>query len=69
MIWLYAGDIDDGMNAHRAGKMEFNGVRPDQLCDGIGTKPSFRQLPRSSGEAEIISGEPDLISDGICRSV
>ena len=44
-IWLYAGDINDRVNAHRAGKTEFDGVSPDQLRDGIGAEPSFRQLP------------------------
>ena len=68
-IWLYAGDVDNGVNAHRAGKTVFDGVCPDQLHDGIGTEPPFRQLPGSSGETEIVSGKPDLISDGICRSV
>ena len=69
VIWLYTGDVDNGMNVHRAGKAEFNSICPDQLRDGIGTKPAFRQLPRSSGEMEVIGGEPDLISDGICWSI
>ena len=41
MIWLYTGDVNDRVNAHRVGKMEFNSVGPDQLHDGIGTKPLF----------------------------
>ena len=69
MIRLHAGDVYDGVNAHGAGKMVFNGVGPDQLRDGIGTEPSFRQLPRGSGKSEIIGGEPDLIPDGICWGV
>ena len=68
-IWLYAGDVDDGVNAHRAGKAEFNGVGPDQFHDSVGAKPTFRQLPRSARETEVIGGEPDLISDGICWGV
>ena len=68
-IWFYAGDVDDGVNAHRAGKTEFDGICPDQLRDGIGAKPALRQLPRSPWETEVIGGEPDLISDGICWSV
>ena len=68
-IWLYAGNVDDGMNAHRAGKTEFNGVSPNQLRDGIGAEPSLRQLPGGMRETEVIGREPDPISDGVCRSV
>ena len=63
------GDIDNRVNAHRAGKTEFNGIGPDQLCDGIGAEPSFQQLPRSARKAKVIGGEPDLISDSICWSI
>ena len=45
--------------------MEFDSISPDQLCDGIGTKPLFQQLPRGMRESEVISGEPDLISDNV----
>ena len=68
-IWLYAGDVNDGVNAHRVGKTQFDGIGPDQLCDGIGAKPSLQQLPRGARETEVISGKPDLISNGICWSV
>ena len=64
-IWLYERDIDDRMNVHRAGKMEFNGVGPNQLHDGIGAKPSFQQLLRGTREMEVIGGQPDLIPNGI----
>ena len=37
--------------------------------DGIGAKPSFQQLLRGVRKAEVIGGEPDLISDGVCQSV
>ena len=40
-IWLYTGDVDDGVNTHRAGKTEFHGIGPDQFRDGIGAKPSL----------------------------
>ena len=40
-IWLYVRDVDDGVNAHRVGKTELNGIGPDQLRDGIGAEPSF----------------------------
>ena len=69
MIWLYPGDVDDRMNAHRAWKTEFNGVGPNQLHDRIGAKPSFRQLPGGMRETEVIGREPDLISDGIHWSI
>ena len=68
-IWLDAGDVDDRMDVHRAGKMEFNSISPDQLCDGIGTKPSFRQLLGGVREMEVIGGKPDLILNGICQGV
>ena len=54
---------------HGTGKTVFDGVSSDQLHDGIGTKPSFRQLPRGSGKAEIIGGKPDLIPDGVNRGI
>ena len=41
MIWLYSGDVYNGVDVHRAGKTEFDGISPDQLHDGIGTKPPF----------------------------
>ena len=41
MVWLYSGDVNDGVNVHRAGKTEFNSIGPDQLHDGIGAKPLF----------------------------
>ena len=44
-IWLDTGDIYDGVDMHGAGKTEFDGISPNQLCDGIRTKPAFRQLP------------------------
>ena len=31
MIWLDTRDVDNRMNAHRAGEMEFDSIRPDQL--------------------------------------
>ena len=68
-IGFDVGDVDDRVNAHGAGKTELYGVSPDQLRDGIGTEPSFRQLPRGSRKTEVICGEPDLVSDSICRSV
>ena len=68
-IWLDVGNVDDRMDVHRAWKTEFDGVCPDQLCDGIGTKPSFQQLPRSAGKTEVISGKPDLIPDSICWGI
>ena len=68
-IRLYAGDVYNRVYAHGAGKTEFDGISPDQLRDGIRTEPSFRQLPQSPRETEIIGGEPDPISDSICRSV
>ena len=40
-IWFDTGDVDDRMDAHRVWKMEFDGIGPDQLHDGIGAKPSF----------------------------
>ena len=40
-IWLYMGDVDNGVNAHRAWKTEFDSVGPDQVHDGIGAEPSF----------------------------
>ena len=68
-IWLDTGDVDDGVDVHGVGKTEFHGVRPDQLRDGIGTEPTFRQLLRGMRKAEIVGGKPNLISDGICRGV
>ena len=44
-IWLYTGDVDDRVYVHGAWKTEFNSIGPDQLHDGIGTEPPFRQLP------------------------
>ena len=43
-IWFYVGDVYDGVDVHRAGKAELNGVGPDQLRDGIRAEPSLRQL-------------------------
>ena len=40
-IGFYAGYVYDRVNAHGAGKTEFDGVGPDQLHDGIGAEPSF----------------------------
>ena len=40
-IGLDMGDIHDQVNAHGAGKTEFNSVGPDQLRDGIGAEPSL----------------------------
>ena len=54
VIWLYAGDINNGVNAHGAGKTEFNGIGPDQLHDGIGTKPPFQQLPGGTRETKVV---------------
>ena len=68
-IWFYARDVDNGVDAHGAGKVELDSVSPNQLRDGIGTQPSLRQLPRGARETEVVGGEPDLISDGICRGV
>ena len=68
-IWFYSGDVNDGVNAHRVGKTELNSIGPNQLHDGIGTKPPFQQLPRSMRKVEVISGEPALITDGICQCV
>ena len=65
VIRFYMGDVNDQMNAYGVEKTEFDGVCPNQLCDGIGTKPSFRQLPGGAREAEIVSREPDLIPYGI----
>ena len=69
MVGLYAGDINDQVNAHGAGKVEFNGVCSNQLRDGIGAKPPFRQLPGGTRETEIVCQKPDSISYGICRGV
>ena len=55
MIGFDSRDVDDWMNAHRAGKTVFDSVGPDQLCDGIGAEPSFREFPRSVREVEIVS--------------
>ena len=44
-IRFNTGDINDRMNADRAEKAEFDSISPDQLRDGIGTKPSFQELP------------------------
>ena len=57
------------MDAHRAGKTEFNCIGPDQLCDGIGAKPSFQQLLRGAREVEVIGGEPDLIANSIHQGI
>ena len=54
MIGFYVGDVDNRMNAHGMGKAEFDGVGPDQLCDGIRTEPSFRELPGSLRKVEIV---------------
>ena len=40
-IGFYTGDVNDRVNAHRAGQAEFDSVGPDQLRDGIGAEPSF----------------------------
>ena len=69
MIGFDTGNVDNGVNTHRVWKMEFDSVGPDQLHDGIRTKPSFQQLLRGAREMEVISGEPYLIPDGICRGV
>ena len=69
VIWLYAGDINNGVNAHGAGKTEFNGIGPDQLCDEIGTFPSLRELVGGAREVEIVGREPDMISYSISWSV
>ena len=29
MTWLYSGDVDDGVNAHRVGKVELDSISPD----------------------------------------
>ena len=63
------GDIDDQVNAYGAGEMEFNGICSNQLCDGVGTKPSLRQLLGGVRESEIVCRKPDLIPHGIRRGI
>ena len=69
MIGLHVGNVYDWMNVHGVGKMKFNGIGPDQLRDGIGTKPSLREFPRGVGEMEIVGQKPDAISCGIRWSI
>ena len=53
-IRLDVGDVYNRVDAHGVGKVEFNGIGPDQLHDGIGTEPSLQKLPGSPREAEIV---------------
>ena len=55
MIGLDTKDIDNWVNAHGAGKMEFDGVGSDQLRDSIGTEPSLREFLGSMRKMEIVS--------------
>ena len=53
-VWFNMGDINDRVNVHGTGKVEFDGIGPDQLHDGIGAEPLLQELPRSAREAEIV---------------
>ena len=64
-VRFYVGDVNDRMDAHGAREAEFDSVGSDQLRDGIGTEPSLRELPRGVRKTEIVSGQPDMISDGV----
>ena len=54
MVRFDVGNVDNRVNAHGVGKAELNSVGPDQLRDGIGAKPSFRELPGGLRKAEIV---------------
>ena len=53
-IGFDTGNVYDQVNAHGAGKAEFDGIGPDQLRDGIGAEPSLRELPGSTRKAEVV---------------
>ena len=54
VIGFYTRDVNDWMNAHGAGKTEFNGIGTDQLHDCIRSEPSFRKLPGGMRKMEVV---------------